>query len=67
MVAATIGPVADDMPTVYMWYARTTEADAADRDHAWAVRIAEHGLAREGGDDLADHAEAGQLQDVHLG
>ena len=34
------------------------EADAADRDHGVGhAEIAEHGLPREGRDDLADHAE----------
>ena len=43
------------------------EADAADRDHRVGhAEIAEHRLAREGRDDLADHAEARKDQDVDL-
>ena len=41
------------------------EADAADGDHGIGhAEIAEHRLLREGRDDLADHAEARQDQDV---
>ena len=44
------------------------EADAADRDHRIGhAEIAEHRLLGEGRDDLADHAEAGQDQDVDFG
>ena len=43
------------------------EADAADGDHGVShAEIAEHRLARKRGDDLADHAEARQNQDVHF-
>ena len=43
------------------------EADAADRDHRIGhAEIAEHRLAGEGRDDLADHAEARKDQDVDL-
>ena len=44
------------------------EADHADRDHRIShAEIAEHRLAAEGRDDLADHAEARQDHDVDLG
>jgi hypothetical protein len=43
------------------------EADDADRDHGIGhAEIAEHRLLREGGDHLADYAEAGKNQDVDL-
>jgi hypothetical protein len=44
------------------------EADDADRDHGVGhAEIAEHRLAREGRDDVADDAEARQDEDVHFG
>src|SRR3546814_4256899 len=44
------------------------EAHHADRDHRVRhAEIAEHRLAAEGRDDLADHAEARQDHDVDLG
>jgi hypothetical protein len=44
------------------------EADAADRDHRVGhAEIAEHRLLREGRDDLADHAEARNDQDIDFG
>ena len=44
------------------------EADHADRHHGVGhAEIAEDRLLREGRDDVADDAEAGQYQDVHLG
>src|SRR3546814_11669080 len=44
------------------------EADEADRDHRVGhAEIAEDRLAREGRDDMADDAEAGQDHDVDLG
>jgi hypothetical protein len=44
------------------------EADQADGDHGIGhAEIAEHRLAREGGDDLADDAEARQDHDVDFG
>ena len=44
------------------------EADHADRDHRIGhAEIAEHRLAAEGRDHLADHAEARQDHDVDLG
>src|SRR5450432_504371 len=44
------------------------KTDAADRDHRIGhAEIAEHRLLGEGRDDLADHAEAGNDQDVDFG
>ena len=56
------------MPVVNMWCAQTTKPIDADRDHRIGhAEIAEHRLAAEGRDDLADHAEARQDHDVDLG
>src|SRR3712207_8800449 len=49
-------------------YTTLFRSDDADRDHRIGhAEIAEDRLAAEGGDDLADHAEARQDHDVDLG
>src|SRR5215510_2093427 len=43
------------------------EADEADRHHGVGhAEVTEHRLAREGGNDVTDHAEARQDQDIDL-
>ena len=49
-----------------MWCAQTRKPEHGDGDRGQGDElIAEDALAREAGDDLADHAHAGQNHDVH--
>ena len=65
-VAAKNG--SDDRPVANMWCAHTDVDSARDGERASIERpVAEHRLAREHREDLGDHAEERQDQDVHLG